>query len=288
MAVILFTTTDVRGPRRLDFERLLASVRHADDLEIRHYVLLQNATEADRMHWRAAAPACCRIDAVPGRMSISAARNRMMADAVAEATPQDGDVVGFPDDDCWFADGFLQCLADLFDENARLGVLVCRVSLDPDPNGFDAGSVTPLAAHQAVRLATSNNMFFRGALTSAIGRFDPELGLGTASGGGEDTDYVIRAYLRAREAGLIDRPLVGHPVPDRISAARYFRGALIVLAYHARSSPALTLECFRKIFVGLYFTASGKMSLAGYRQALADGARAFGAKRDLAPARGTA
>jgi hypothetical protein len=218
-------------------------------------------------------------------MSISNARNRMMAAAVAEAEPRAGDVVGFPDDDCWFPDGFLGRLVALFGQSANLDVLVCRVSLDPNADGFDAASSRPMAVRQAVRVTTSNNMFFRGSLIAAIGRFDPGLGLGTASGGGEDTDYVIRAFLQARDAELIDRPLVGHPVPDRVSAARYFRGALIVLAYHARSRPALTLEYLRKILVGLYFTMSGKISVAGYRHALADGARALRAKRDLAVVR---
>lgn len=206
-----------------------------------------------------------------------------MAQAAAEAEADPSDVVGFPDDDCWFPNGFFENLIALFENYPTLDVFVCRSDNKPNPKGFEAASLTPMATFQAVRMATSNNMFLRGRLLGTIGSFDPELGLGTASGGGEDTDYLIRAYLKARSAGYIDRPLVGHPPPDRKSAAKYFHGALIVLAYHARSHPALAWELFRKILVGCYFTFSGEMSVAAYRRSLVSGARAFITKRSLAP-----
>jgi hypothetical protein len=277
MTVLLFTTTDVSGPRGADFERLLASVDASVQagLPIRHFVLLQNCNPEALERHRAEAPPYRRVDAVAGRLSLSAARNRMLAAARVEAPAGPDDIVGFPDDDCWLPSGFLARLIEVFRARPMLDLLLCRVALDPNTAQFDARSVVPASASAVVRQSNSNNMFLRGSLLDPVGDFDPALGLGTPAGGGEDTDYVIRVFLRSKEAGLIDRPLVGHPVPDRDSAAKYFRGAFIVLARHARRRPALARELLRKLLVGLYFIAQGRLSVKTYSVALSDGLRAW-------------
>src|SRR3712207_432708 len=101
MTVLLFTTTDVRGSRRADFERLLASVDVSAQagMPVRHHVLLQNCTPTEHSRHLATAPAHRRIDAVPGQLSLSAARNHMISTAQAEGPISRDDIVGFPDDD---------------------------------------------------------------------------------------------------------------------------------------------------------------------------------------------
>ncbi|MBV9077398.1 MAG: glycosyltransferase family 2 protein [Methylobacteriaceae bacterium] len=275
MTIHLFTTSDLKQPRWDDLERLLASVAASSrDLAIRHHLLLQNCDEAGLARLRARAPGCCRLTALPGRVSLSEARNRLLAAAWDEGPPAADDVVGFPDDDCWLPEGWLAEVDRLFTSHERLDVLVCRVSLDPvAPDA--APPLRPAAARDVVRMASSNSMFLRAPLVREIGPFDPELGLGTAAGGGEDTDYVIRAYLAGRETGFIDSPLVGHPPPSRDTAAKYYRGAFLVLARHARRQAALRREFLRKILVGLYFAGRGKLSLRDYGAALREGATAW-------------
>ncbi len=242
---------------------------------VRHHVLLQNCGPAVLARQRGAAPAHRRIEAVEGRLSLSAARNRLMDAAFREEPAGRDDIVGFPDDDCWFPAGFLARVAGVFGSRPALDLVVCRCARAPDPAVFDASDLAPVSARAIVRLSSSNTMFLRGSLPGPVGDFDPGLGLGTPAGGGEDTDYVIRAFLRSREAGFIDRALVGHPEPDRDSAAKYFRGAFIVLARHARSRPALTREFLRKLLVGLYFIGRGQLSPGTYTRALGDGLRAW-------------
>jgi glycosyltransferase involved in cell wall biosynthesis len=275
MAIVLFTTTDLRGARQADFHRLLSCIERSHGVDIRHYILLQGCTDDALRDWKTAAPAVCRLFAVSGGVSLSEARNRLIASALAEAPAQHGDVVAFPDDDCWFPDGFLERLAQVFASREALDLLICRMAFDPEASPFDAADVAPVSARKIVRMSSSNNMFLRGSLMAALGLFDHGLGLGTAAGGGEDTDYVVRAFLRARQSGLIDRALVGHAPPDQGSAAKYFQGALIVLARHARSRPALAAECLRKVLVGLYFTSRGQLSVSGYAGALQQGVRSF-------------
>ena len=179
------------------------------------------------------------------------------------------DIIGFPDDDCWLQDHFVDRINALFTSRSDLDVLVCRVSLDPDSRSFDAMAMRPAAVSEIVRFSTSNNFFVRGSILARVGIFDPELGVGTPNGGGEDTDFVIRALLQASFVGLVDRPLVGHPEPNTDSAAKYFRGAFIVLARHAWRRPGLMREFLRKIFVGLYFVAKGKMTVATLARSIA-------------------
>lgn len=277
MTIVLFTITDVCSGRGRDFDRMMASVadQSAPVPEIRHYVLLQNCDAATLRAYTMRAPATCRMTAVADRLSVSAARNLLFAHAMADGVFRESDVLGFPDDDCWMPDGFLRRLADVFEERRDLGLLACRSDLEPDGADFDARSLERASVPALVRQSSSNTMFVRGCVAARVGHFDPELGLGTPAGGGEDTDYVIRASLQSREAGFIDRALVGHRPSDRASAARYFRGAFIVLAQHARRSPALRREFLRKVLVGGYFILRGRLAPTVYGQALLDGARAL-------------
>ncbi len=288
MTIILLTTTDLGGPRRADFARLVASIAASASLglRIRSLVLLQNCPLDKRALIASTMPACCRVFAVSNRMSLSAARNHLLDLMIAEEAPSCDDIVGFPDDDCWYPVSFHQRLSQVFASCGTLDLLVCRVSLEPDLDAFDARDVTPITTPQVVRLPNSNSMFLRASLVANVGRFDPTLGLGTPNGGGEDTDFVVRAYLLANAAGIIDRPLVGHPEPDRTTAAKYFRGALIVLARHGRQSPALLRELLRKVLVGLYFVVCGKLRVPTFWGALVEGARTFVASFSVAPSSG--
>lgn len=286
MPLILFTTTDLKSPRGDDFRRLLASVEAARDVPIRHYVLLQNASDEAVALWRDAVPGSCRLFAIPGRVSISEARNRLFEEALAEGAPGENDVVAFPDDDCWLPEGFPARLERTFAEAPDLDLLICRMSLDPEVGDFGPRDITPAEVREVVRISSSNNIFLRGSVVARLGPFDKGLGLGTPAGGGEDTDYVIRAYLAGRRTGMIDRVLIGHPTPDRNSAAKYFRGAMFVLARHARSRPGLAAECMRKVLVGLYFMGQGKLRPSEYARGLRNGAQAYLAARGAAMAGG--
>ncbi|MFC2254414.1 glycosyltransferase family 2 protein [Labrys portucalensis] len=262
MATILFSTTDLHGQREREFAQLLTSIGRnaASGADMRLYVLVQNCTPAELAALREQVPPCCRLTAIEGRCSLSTARNGLIGIALAEAAPGRDDVVGFPDDDCWYPDLLVPSLTDTFAALPDLDILLCRVARQPSEKPVAAEEVRPAAVREVVRLSTSNSLFLRGSAFLRVGAFDPELGVGTVNGGGEDTDYAIRALLTAGQAGLIDRALVAHPEPDLASAAKYYRGALIVLARHARRRPALMFEFLRKILVGCYFVSRRRLS----------------------------
>jgi hypothetical protein len=270
MTVYLFSTTDFAGPRKADFRRLLGSVERQDGLSspVVHYVMLQNCTPEAFEAVRAAAPSWLRLMRSPTRLPLSEARNELLRAALAAESFGDHDLVAFPDDDCWLPECLLGSLTTLFAARPFLDLLICRFSMTPDETPVAAAEVVEATTSQIVRMSSSNNMFVRGRLLPEIGPFDLELGLGTPVRGGEDTDYVIRASLKARSVGFVPRPLVGHPESDQASAAKYFPGAVLVLSRHAWRKPSLMREFVRKLAVGAYFVARGRLTRSDYGGAL--------------------
>lgn len=277
MALILFSTTDLLGSRQTDFARLLRSL--ADNAQgetnLRAYILLQNCGAEALAALRAKAPGWCQFFAIDGRCSLSAARNLLIDVARHDEGFDSDDIIGFPDDDCWLPEHVSSSLNQTFAALPDLDMLICRIAPDPDPSIFTAEDVHTASAAQVVRLATSNGLFLRAPLFLQTGWFDNALGVGTASGGGEDTDFAIRASLLAKHCGFLDRAVIAHPAPDQNSAAKYYRGALGVLARHAGSSPALMREFLRKLLVGGYFILRGKLSIQTFLVAVGEARRLF-------------
>lgn len=126
-----------------------------------------------------------------------------------------GDLVAFPDDDCWYPDGLLSDVASRFERDAGLDGLTGRFV---DENGRVEGRWLSrsqmLNRYTVWRGAISFSIFLRRGLVERIGPFDEALGVGagTAWGAGEETDYLLRG-LNVGGRILFDRDLVlRHPV----------------------------------------------------------------------------
>ena len=124
---------------------------------------------------------------------VSRARNLGLGEAVA-------DIVGFPDDDCWYAPDFLYRIRELLAQHAEWDGVAGRV-VDAAGNP-SAGRSDPRAGLLGIynlwrRVATAG-LFVRKRLADAVGGFDETLGPGAATPwqAAEDLDYVAHA-LRA-------------------------------------------------------------------------------------------
>jgi len=274
MRLVLCSTSDLSGHRGNELARMIASVTGqaaAADIPTTMLLLLQRGNQQDELHLREMLPPGSTILSSRERLSLSEARNQLLAVARTQVAPDDDCIVGFPDDDCWYPPGFLAQLTATFSNDTQLDMLICRVSLAPvvlrvlEPN--------PARAWQVVRRASSNSMFFRGGILEKLGDFDPGLGLGTHNGSGEDTDYAVRGFLRARKAVFVDLPLVGHRASDLSSVARYFKGSLLVLARHALARPDLCFEYSRKLGVGAWLAVRSRLTLREYCSAIAGSLR---------------
>jgi glycosyltransferase involved in cell wall biosynthesis len=108
-----------------------------------------------------------------------------------------GDVVAFPDDDCWYGPDTLEKVAQAFSENPDWGGLTGRAVDDCRPRAHHqfprkSGWVNK---NSVWRRGLSITVFLRDGAVRAIGRFDESLGAGSHIGklSGEETDYLIRA-----------------------------------------------------------------------------------------------
>jgi glycosyltransferase involved in cell wall biosynthesis len=126
-----------------------------------------------------------RLVAAPG---LSHARNL----GLQEIT---GDVICFPDDDCWYTEDVLARVNRLFVDNPSwqglIGDSVDAASRPTLPWCDREGKLTrPMCWRRAISYA----LFLRSPVIGEIGGFDETLGLGagTSWGSGEDNDLILR------------------------------------------------------------------------------------------------
>jgi glycosyltransferase involved in cell wall biosynthesis len=152
---------------------------------------------------------------VRSERGLSKARNKGLRSA-------SGDVVAFPDDDCWYPPALLTDVADFFSRRPEWdGLITGAVDTSGRPFLGGASAAGELRAAGLWRHAPSCTIFLRSRVVCHVGDFDEALGLGadTPWQSGEETDYLLRA-LRAgfrlwRDPSLV----VGHSAWDRMCDA---------------------------------------------------------------------
>jgi glycosyltransferase involved in cell wall biosynthesis len=119
-----------------------------------------------------------------------------------------GDIVAFPDDDCWYPPDTLERVVSAFDEHPEwdaLSGMSCdeegrptQLRWDPTP-----GVVSP---KNVWRRAIGFTLFLRRSLVDALGEWDESYGPrpsedGTIRGGGSDGEYLLRMLDRGFTLG---------------------------------------------------------------------------------------
>ena len=129
------------------------------------------------------------------RRSLSGARNHGLQLAA-------GEVVGFPDDDCWYEPDTVARLVDRWQAAAVPPALMvgCWVEQATAVGDLDAQAQAlrpdEVRAFRG-RRASSITLFVRTALLRELGGFDERLGVGQWFGSAEETDLVMRVAARA-------------------------------------------------------------------------------------------
>jgi glycosyltransferase involved in cell wall biosynthesis len=204
--MIRFSLVVATCGRTTEVATLLASVlsQRRDDIE----VILVDQNADDRL-----LPA---IEEVQGRLTIrhlrttdrnvSAARN-LGLDAAQ------GEIVAFPDDDCWYPDNLLDGVDQWFKMSAQYSVLaVGAVDDEGIPSGNrwiqNACDITPW---NSLRTTFCSSLFLSAVEESRRVRFDSRISRG------EETDFILR-LLDTGLRGRFDRRLcVRHPRRDMMS-----------------------------------------------------------------------
>jgi glycosyltransferase involved in cell wall biosynthesis len=154
----------------------------------------------------------------------------------------DGDVIAFPDDDCWYPPNLLERVAAIFSANPDLGGLTAKL-VDENGNAMKRrrrrrGELNRISVFSGF---TSVTIFIRKSVVEAVGEFDETLGVASSHGleSGEETDYLIRAMEIGFRIRYFPELYVHHPpfVKDFSPAAIakafvYSRGYGFVLGKH--------------------------------------------------------
>lgn len=122
------------------------------------------------------------------RPSLSGARNLGIREAA-------GQVVGFPDDDCWYEPDVVEKVLGAFLASETLGGVCVNWAEQSAVHGVPVtGEVLSLVAWRAYRGgdASSITLFLRTALLRELGGFDERLGVGQRFGAAEEIDLVLR------------------------------------------------------------------------------------------------
>jgi GT2 family glycosyltransferase len=106
-----------------------------------------------------------------------------------------GEIIAFPDDDCFYPKGLLAKIDADFRERPRMGVQTGPMATPG--GGFNTGRWLKQSGEINVRnvwfCSATSNIFIRRQALAATRGFDEQIGLGSKFGSGEDTDLVLQA-----------------------------------------------------------------------------------------------
>ena len=192
-----------------------------------------------------------------------------------------GEIIGFPDDDCWYPDGLLARVVSEFQSQPSVDGLTGR-SEDgrrrPSGGSFSyrKGCVD---LNNVWKTGISYTIFLRSSVCSAVGQFDEELGVGapTRFGSGEETDFLIRTVKLGFNIQYLPDLVVFHPNPplyDRNHCNKAFRygvGMGRVLSKHRYKLSFNLYTILRPIGGALLSLLALRARKAAYHLAIARG-----------------
>jgi glycosyltransferase involved in cell wall biosynthesis len=128
-----------------------------------------------------------------------------------------GEIISFPDDDCWYPVNLLEQVAQFLQANSDIDGLTGRVideNENPSAGRFDTTSGF-INRFNVWRRGWPISMFLRSNVIKVVGDFDETLGAGAGTpwGSGEETDYLLRALNHGFRLYYNPNISVYHPHP---------------------------------------------------------------------------
>ncbi len=145
-----------------------------------------------------------RIVSLPG---ATRARNAGLAVAT-------GEIIGFPDDDCWYPEGLLVKVAAFLERNDKWdGVIGHTVDASGQTTLPWKDGAGALSLAMSWRRSVTYVYFLKRAAALAAGGFDESLGpgAGTPWGAGDDNDFMLRTLKRGARVYFDPGIAVHHP-----------------------------------------------------------------------------
>ncbi len=185
-----------------------------------------------------------------------------------------GDIVAFPDDDCWYHPNVLEHVTALLQAHPSWGGVTGREIVEP---GYTSGGrwdphAGALTRANIFRRAITFSMFLRRNVAQQF-KFDETLGVGAGTpwGAGEETDYLLRVIADGHVIFYDPSIAIWHmgrngpySAETYEKARRYGMGMGRVLRKHRFPVWSLTGHMVRPLGGAVLSLASGNLSKARY------------------------
>jgi glycosyltransferase involved in cell wall biosynthesis len=155
------------------------------------------------------------IDSLPGEITIeravaSPSLSRALNLGLEKAH---GEVVGFPDDDCWYPPDLLQNLSDLFDAHREWDGITMPTADDQGVPSIARWAKRPgrLTPSNLGMRGCSTSTFYRRDVCTQVGFFDETIGGGVGPTPGFDMDYLHRVVRAGFHVEFQPQLVVNHP-----------------------------------------------------------------------------
>lgn len=190
--------------RTTELDRLLRSLDHQSHTGLR--VLLVDQNPDDRLAAVVAAHPGLDVLHLRSAPGLSRARNAALPHLGA-------DIVGWPDDDCFYPDDLLERVARAFDDPAVGGVSGQAADPYGRPTGRWGQVPEEITPDTVWNRATSHTLFLRRDVIEVIGPFDERLGLGAGTPwhSGEEIELLVRALRCGARVVYEPAAVILHP-----------------------------------------------------------------------------
>jgi glycosyltransferase involved in cell wall biosynthesis len=186
-----------------------------------------------------------------------------------------GDVIGFPDDDCWYAPDLLRRVVDMFEAHPEWdGISGCEAPVDKTQINYrfdqESGRVT---LHNIWRRHISFSVFYRSVALAGL-FFDESMGTGaeTIWGSGEETEFLLQLIEHGNLIHYEPSLMVYHPDWGQgpytfaaiTKAHRYGMGMGRVLQTHEFPASVTLRALVRPLLGGAYILLRCRPRKAAY------------------------
>jgi glycosyltransferase involved in cell wall biosynthesis len=192
-----------------------------------------------------------------------------------------GDIISFPDDDCWYPNTLLsRVVAEFRNHHSVDGLTGCSEDGDGNASGGSfSRSQGRVDLKNVWKRGISYTIFLRSSVCAVVGSFDEELGVGarTPFGSGEETDYLIRTIKLEFNIQYLPDLVVFHANPILYNqnhcdkAFRYGVGMGRVLSKHRYQLSFNLYTILRPIGGALLSLLTLRTRKAAYHLAIAKG-----------------
>ncbi len=118
-----------------------------------------------------------------------------------------GNVVGFPDDDCYYSPNVLESAVKKFEDD-KVKFVLLKATDNLSKETFIQYTNRILSTNDILKLSISFNVFVRFAKEA---KFDEKLGVGAYYGSGEETDYLWSIVKKKDIGRFAEESCVYHP-----------------------------------------------------------------------------